>query len=201
MFWLESPTNPCLKISDIEAIGKICRSHNGTKTIFVVDNTLLTSYFQRPLDLGADIVMYSLTKYMNGHNDVSAGALILNDTELYKDLKLIQVKHGLICSPFDCYLVNRGLKTLALRMAKHCENSTAIAKYLEKHPKVLKVVHPALKSHPQYELAKEQSSGHSGMVLVQLNGSLNEVKKFILSLRVFLSSVSEHVLVLQYCRM
>lgn len=190
LFWLESPTNPCLNISDIEAIGQIIRSNNGTKTIFVVDNSLMTSYFQRPLNLGADIVMYSLTKYMNGHNDVLAGALVLNNSELYEELKLIQVKHGLICAPFDCYLVNRGLKTLALRMSKHCENSITVAKYLEKHPKVLKVIHPGLTSHPQFELAKKQSSGHCGMILVQLNGSLNEVKKFILSLRVFVSSDS-----------
>lgn len=190
LFWLESPTNPCLKISDIEAIGKLIRSRNGNKTIFVVDNTLMTSFFQRPLDLGADIVMYSLTKYMNGHNDVLAGALVTSDTELYEELKLIQVKHGLTCAPFDCYLVNRGLKTLSLRMKKHCENSKAVAQYLEAHPKVLKVIHPGLSSHPQNELAKKQSTGHSGMVSVQIEGTIEHVKKFILSLRVFVSSDS-----------
>lgn len=150
----------------------------------------MTSYFQRPLDLRADIVMYSLTKYMNGHNDVLAGALVTNDNVLYEALKLIQVKHGLTCAPFDCYLVNRGLKTLALRMQKHCENSIAVAQYLEKHSKVLKVIHPGLSSHPQYELAKKQSTGHCGIVLVQIDGTIVHVKKFILSLRVFVSSDS-----------
>lgn len=190
LVWLESPTNPCLKVSDIAAIAQAIRSRCGSKTIFCVDNTLLTSYFQRPLELGADLVMYSLTKYMNGHNDVLAGALVTNNSKLYDELKLIQVKHGLTCSPFDCYLVNRGLKTLSLRMDKHCENSLAVAQYLEKHQKVLKVSHPGLPSHPQYELAKKQSSGHSGMIVIQLLGTVNEAKKFILNLRVFMSSDS-----------
>lgn len=150
----------------------------------------MTSYFQRPLELGADMVMYSLTKYMNGHNDVLAGALVTSNTQLYEDLKLIQVKHGLTCSPFDCYLVNRGIKTLALRMQKHCENSTAVARHLEKHPNVLNVVHPGLTSHPQHELAKKQSSGHCGMLVVLLRGTIKEAKKFILHLQVFKSSDS-----------
>lgn len=188
--WLESPTNPCLKISDIAAIAQVIRVCCDSKTIFAVDNTLLTSYFQRPLELGADLVMYSLTKYMNGHNDVLAGALVTNNSKLYDELKLIQVKHGLTCSPFDCYLVNRGIKTLSLRMDKHCENSAAVARFLEKHPKVLKVVHPGLSSHPQHVLAQKQSTGHSGMMVIQLHGSVNEAKKFILNLRVFMSSDS-----------
>lgn len=166
----------------------MARTHKNI--IFVVDNTLLTSYFQRPLDLGADIVMYSLTKYMNGHNDVLAGALVLNDSIIYEDLKLIQVKYGLTCSPFDCFLVNRGIKTLPLRMNKHCENSTAIAKFLQKQPYVLKVIHPALPSHPQHELARNQSTGHSGLLIVQLKGTVNEAKKFILNLNIFKSSDS-----------
>lgn len=148
----------------------------------------MTSYFQQPLELGADIVMYSLTKYMNGHNDVLAGGLVINDSKIYDELKLIQVKFGLTCSPFDCFLVNRGIKTLPLRMKKHCENSIAVARYLEKHPKVVNVIHPALQSHPQHELAKKQSSGHCGLVIVQLSGTINEAKNFILNLKVFLSS-------------
>lgn len=158
--------------------------------IFVVDNTLLTSYFQRPLDLGADIVMYSLTKYMNGHNDVLAGALVLNDSHIYDQLNHIQVKYGLACSPFDCFLINRSIKTLAIRMNKHCENSTTVANFLENHPNVLKVIHPALSSHPQHELAKKQSSGNCGLVIVQLKGTVKEATKFILNLRVFKSSDS-----------
>ncbi|XP_055298496.1 cystathionine gamma-lyase-like [Sitodiplosis mosellana] len=188
LIWLETPSNPCLKISDIAAIAKAARSHKDI--IFVVDNTLMTSYFQQPMQLGADIVMYSLTKYMNGHNDVLAGALVINDSKIYEDLKLIQVKFGLTCSPFDCFLVNRGLKTLPLRMNKHCENGTAVARYLEKHPKVVKVIHPGLPSHPQYELAKKQSSGYCGLVVVQLSGTINEATKFIHNLKVFLSSDS-----------
>lgn len=179
-----------MKISDIAAIAKLVRSRQDADIIFVVDNTLLTSYFQRPLDLGADIVMYSLTKYMNGHNDVFAGALVMNDSNIYERLKLIQVNHGLICAPFDCYLINRGLKTLALRMKKHCENGLAVARFLESHPKVLRVSHPGLSTHPQYELAKMQSTGHCGLVVIQLNGTTDEAKKFILNLRVFLSSDS-----------
>lgn len=188
LIWLETPSNPCLKMSDIAAIAKAARSHK--HIIFVVDNTLITSYFQQPLELGADIVMYSLTKYMNGHNDVLAGALVINDSKIYEELKLIQVKFGLACSPFDCFLVNRGLKTLPLRMKKHCENSTAVARYLENHPKVVKVIHPALESHPHYELAKKQSSGHCGLVVVQLKGTISEATKFIQNLKVFLSSDS-----------
>lgn len=127
---------------------------------------------------------------MNGHNDVSAGAIVVNDSQLYEELKWIQINYGLICAPFDCYLVNRGLKTLALRMDKHCENSLTVARYLEKHPKISKVIHPGLPSHPQYVLARTQSSGHCGMILIQLNGSLDEAKKFVLALRVFRSSDS-----------
>lgn len=190
MIWIETPSNPCLKLSDIAAIAKLARSRPDADIIFLVDNTLLTSYFQRPLDLGADVVMYSLTKYMNGHNDVLAGALVMNNPANYEKLKLIQVEHGLTCSPFDCYLINRGLKTLPLRMDKHFQNGLAVAKFLEAHPKVLKVVHPSLASHPQHELAKKQSSGHCGLIVVQLDGTVDDAKKFILNLRVFLSSDS-----------
>lgn len=168
----------------------MAHSRRDTDIIFVVDNTLLTSYFQRPLELQADVVMYSLTKYMNGHNDVLAGALVVKDTKLYEKLKLIQVNHGLTCPPFDCYLINRGLKTLPLRMKQHFENGLAVAKFLEAHPRVLKVSHPWLQSHPQHELAKSQSSGHCGLIVIQLDGTVEEAKKFILNLRIFLSSDS-----------
>ncbi|XP_055296739.1 cystathionine gamma-lyase-like [Sitodiplosis mosellana] len=135
LIWIETPMNPCLKVSDIAAIAEVAHSHKENEIIFAVDNTFLTSYFQRPLELGADIVAYSLTKYMNGHNDVMAGALVVNNTKIYNDLKFIQSKYGLIVSPFDCYLVNRGLKTLPLRMQKHCENGITVARYLTMHPK------------------------------------------------------------------
>lgn len=177
-------------MSDIAAISEVAHSYKKNDILFVVDNTFLTPYFQRPLDLGADIVTYSLTKYMNGHNDVMAGANIVNDKRLYDDLKFIQGKYGIMSSPFDCYLINRGLKTLPLRMQKHCENSTEVAKYLIMHSKVEKVNHTALPSHPQYELSKKQSSGHSGMLTVQLSGGFNEAKTFVQSLKYFLSSDS-----------
>lgn len=190
LIWIETPSNPCLKVSDIKSISEIAHSRNDTKILVVIDNTLLTSYFQRPLHLGADIVVYSLTKYMNGHNDVLMGAIVLNDKNLYDKLRFIQTRYGLIPSPFDCYLVNRGLKTLPLRMDRHSENSLAVAKYLETHPKVVKVSHPGLVSHSQYKLSQNQSSGHSGLVSIQLEGTVNEAKKFVQSLHVFLSSES-----------
>lgn len=179
-----------MKVSDIAAIAQLAHSNKENEIIFAVDNTFLTSYFQRPLELGADVVAYSLTKYMNGHNDVLAGALVVNNSKIYDDLKFIQSKYGSPLSPFDCYLVNRGLKTLPLRMQKHCENGIAVAKYLASHPKVLNVVHTALPSHPQCELSKKQSSGHCGMLVIQLNGTIIEAKKFIQNLRLFLSSDS-----------
>lgn len=179
-----------MKVSDIAEIAKVAHAHKESNIIFAVDNTFLTSYFQRPLDLGADIVAYSLTKYMNGHNDVLAGAVIVNKIQLYDELKFIQSKYGLIISPFDCYLVNRGLKTLPLRMQKHCENGFAVARYLEAHEKVLKVIHTAMPSHAQYAITKKQASGHCGMVTIQLDGGFNEAKKFVQSLQLFLSSDS-----------
>ena len=151
---------------------------------------MLTPYFQRPLELGADVVMYSLTKYMNGHNDVSGGALIVNNDEIYEKLNFVQTGNGSVLSPFDCYLINRGLKTLPLRMDKHCKNGIEIARYLEKHPKVLKVFHPALVSHPQYEFAKKQSSGHCGVLSFHLNGTQTDAKNLIKSFRVIKSSTS-----------
>lgn len=151
---------------------------------------MMTSYFQRPLELGADVVFYSLTKYMNGHNDVLGGALVTNNSILHDNLKCNQISTGSLLSPFDCYLVNRGLKTLALRMTKHFENALAVADYLESHPKIAKVTHPGLTSHPQYELAKKLGSNRCGIVLAELKGTLKEAKKFIQNLRVFICSGS-----------
>lgn len=187
---METPSNPCLKVSDIAEIAKLAHANENNNIIFAVDNTFLTSYFQRPLEMGADIVAYSLTKYMNGHNDVLAGAIVVNETKLYDELKFIQSKYGLIISPFDCYLINRGLKTLPLRMQKHCENGIAVARHLATHPKVLKVMHTALPSHSQYALTKKQSSGHCGMLTIQLDGGFEEAKTFVQSLQLFLSTDS-----------
>lgn len=151
---------------------------------------MLTSYFQRPLELGADIIMYSLTKYMNGHNDVMGGALVTNNPILYETLVNDQITTGSVLSPFDCYLVNRGLKTLSLRMTRHSENALAVARYLESHPKIEKVTHPGLPSHPQYEFAAKVGSNRIGILLAKIRGSLAEVKKFIQSLQIFICSGS-----------
>uniref|UniRef100_A0A1Q3FRV4 cystathionine gamma-lyase n=1 Tax=Culex tarsalis TaxID=7177 RepID=A0A1Q3FRV4_CULTA len=183
LFWVESPTNPLLKVVNIQAVCNI--AHKLPEILVVVDNTFLSPYFQRPLDLGADIVMYSLSKYMNGHSDVVMGAAIMKDEDLYQKLVFLQVATGIVPSPFDCYLVNRGLKTLALRMERHKTNALAVAKFLEGHPKVDRVLHPGLPSHPQHELSKKQTCGHSGMVAVFLKGGLEEAKVFLQSLQVF----------------
>lgn len=178
-----------MKISDIKAISTL--AHSKKKDIIVaVDNTFLTPYFQRPLDLGADITMYSMSKYMNGHNDVLAGALLLNDDQMHEKLNSYQTHYGSVLSPFDCYLVNRGLKTLALRMTRHNENALAIVQYLVKHPNVKGVAHPSIPSHPQHELAKKQSSGYGGIVSFHINGTKEDAKFFIINLRVFASSGS-----------
>lgn len=183
MFWVESPTNPLLKVVDIEAVCTI--AHKIPEVVVVVDNTFLSPYFQRPLDLGADIVMHSLSKYMNGHSDVVMGAAIMKDEALYKQLQFLQNAAGVVPSPFDCFLVNRGLKTLAMRMERHRSNSLAVAKFLEGHPKVERVLHPGLPSHPQHELAKRQTYGHSGMIAVFIKGGLEEASVFLESLQVF----------------
>lgn len=183
LLWIESPTNPLLKVIDIEAVCAV--AHKFPEVVVVVDNTFLSAYLQRPLDLGADVVMYSLTKYMNGHSDVIMGAAIMNDEALYGKLKFLQNATGIVPSPFDCYLVNRSLKTLSLRMERHKFNSLAIAKFLEGHPKVVRVLHPGLPSHPQHELAKKQSYGHSGIMSFYIKGELEESTVFLKSLQVF----------------
>lgn len=184
LVWLETPTNPIMKVIDIKAVSEIV--HSKTSAFLVVDNTFLSAYFQRPLDLGADIVMYSLTKYMNGHSDVVMGSIATNSTELYDKLKYYQNATGIVPSPFDCYLVNRSLKTLSLRMERHFKNSLAVAQFLEAHPKVERVLHPALPSHPQHKLALAQTFGHSGIMSFYIaNGDLEKSTKFLQALKVF----------------
>ncbi|MEK7789860.1 MAG: aminotransferase class I/II-fold pyridoxal phosphate-dependent enzyme, partial [Planctomycetota bacterium] len=151
LVWLESPSNPLLKLIDIEATAKIAKSRG---IVTVVDNTFATPFFQKPLKLGADIVMHSTTKYLNGHSDVIGGALVMNDQELYDKLQFLQNAAGGVPGPFDCFLVLRGIKTLAIRMERHAGNALKIAQFLENHPKVRKVIYPGLSSHPQHELAK-----------------------------------------------
>jgi cystathionine gamma-synthase len=167
LIWLETPTNPLLKLADIAAIAQVARPR-GIMT--VVDNTFASPYFQRPLELGADISLYSTTKYMGGHSDVVGGALVLNDSGLHERLKFLQNAAGGVPGPFDCWLVLRGLKTLAVRMRAHEANALAVAEFLEQHPAVERVVYPGLSSHPQYELAKRQMCGFGGMISVVLRG-------------------------------
>ena len=182
VIWLETPTNPMLKISDIAAISKIAHKYDCK---VVVDNTFMSPYFQQPLKLGADIVVHSLTKYINGHSDVVGGCLMLNDPDWYKQLWVLQNSIGPCQSPFDSWLVLRGVKTLCLRMQAHQKNALAVAHFLEKHPKVEKVIYPGLESHPQHALAKTQMSGFGGMITFFLKGDLDDCKKFLSSVKLF----------------
>jgi cystathionine gamma-lyase len=180
--WIESPTNPLLKILDIRALVELAH-RRGVKV--AVDNTFMTPYFQRPLELGADLVMHSATKFLNGHSDVVMGCLVTNDEELYPQLKFIQNAAGGVPSPFDSFLVLRGLKTLAVRMQRHQENAFDVANFLVSCREIKRVIYPGLKTHPQYELAKRQMSGFGGMVSLDLAGGLEAARAFVNSLRVF----------------
>jgi cystathionine gamma-lyase len=180
--WLESPTNPLLKISDIKAISAVAKKH---KALTVVDNTFMSPYFQKPLTLGADIVMHSMTKYINGHSDVVGGCMMTSNTSFYKKLWVLQNSIGPSQSPFDSWLVLRGIKTLAIRMRAHQENAMKVAKFLEKHPKIERVVYPGLSSHPQHKIAKKQMSGYGGMITFFLKGDLKKSKKFLEKITIF----------------
>ncbi|MBT6324752.1 MAG: PLP-dependent transferase [Bdellovibrionales bacterium] len=182
LIWLETPTNPLLKISDIKKISKIAKQN---KCLVVVDNTFMSPYFQNPLLLGADIVMHSLTKYINGHSDVIGGALILNNKKIYDKLFFLQKTLGPSPSPFDSWLVLRGIKTLAVRMKAHEQNAFKISKWLEDNKKVDTVFYPGLKSHPQHKLAKSQMSGFGGMITFKIKGGIKESRKFLKSLKLF----------------
>ena len=187
LVWLESPTNPMLQISDIKAI---CEASHTVNAKVVVDNTFMSPYFQNPLDLGADMVVHSLTKYINGHSDVVGGSVMLNDSEHYDKLWYLQNSIGPSQSPFDSWLVLRGIKTLALRMQAHASNAIEIAQFLETHPKVDKVIYPGLESHPQHELAKKQMSGFGGMLSICIKGDLNQTKKFLEEVKLFVLAES-----------
>jgi len=168
MLWAETPTNPMLNIIDIEKLGQISKKH---KLLFVVDNTFATPYLQRPLDLGADIIMHSLTKYMGGHSDVVMGAVICKDEALAERLYTIQNSCGAVPGPMDSFLVLRGIKTLHLRMQRHCENGKVIANFLKDHPKVGEVYWPGFQVHPNHEVAKKQMDDFGGMVSFNLKGN------------------------------
>ena len=161
LIWLETPTNPMMNIIDIKGAAAIAKKHN---LLLGVDNTFATPYLQTPLDLGADIVMHSVTKYLGGHSDVVMGALVVNDDELNERLAFIQNASGAVTGPQDSFLVLRGIKTLHLRMQRHCENGEKVAQYLAKHPKIGKVYWPGFESHPNHDIAKAQMNGFGGMI-------------------------------------
>lgn len=173
MLWVETPTNPLLKVSDLEAMAKIAKEHD---LIYGVDSTFATPVFLRPLEFGADIVMHSTTKYISGHNQLIGGILITNRDDIFEEMKYVQKTIGAVPSPFDCWLTLLGVKTLHLRMAKHTENGQIVAEFLEAHPKVAKVIYPGLPSHPQHEIAKAQMSGYSGMISFELTGGIQAGK-------------------------
>ena len=169
MIWAETPTNPLLKVTDLEAVGKIAKERN---LIFGVDSTFATPVFLRPLEFGADLVMHSTTKYISGHNQLIGGMVITNREDLFGKLKFVQKTIGAVPSPFDCWLTLLSVKTLDLRMKKHAENAQSVAEYLENHPKVASVTYPGLASHPMHHVAKEQMSGFSGMISFELHDGI-----------------------------
>ena len=182
MIWLETPTNPLLRLIDIQAVAEVAHRHN---LLLVVDNTFASPYFQQPLKLGADIVVHSTTKYLNGHSDIIGGVLVLNNEEVYQAIKFYQNAAGGVPSPFDSWLTLRGIKTLAVRMRQHEENAIAVAKFLAEHPRVEKVYYPGLPAHPDYALAKRQMSGFGGMVSFQFKGVHADVDKIVRGFKVF----------------
>lgn len=183
LVWIETPTNPLLRVTDIAKVAAITRKK---RILLAVDNTFATPYLQQPLALGADIVAQSTTKYLGGHSDVVGGALIVDDEELAKRLAFFQNSVGAVPGPFDCFLVLRGTKTLAVRMQRHCENGLAVARWLAKHPKVAKVIYPGLPSHPQHALASRQMRGFGGMISFELKGaSVREAERFVSATRLF----------------
>ena len=187
LIWIESPTNPLLKIADIRAIAQISKKHG---LILVVDNTFLSPYFQKPLSLGADVVVYSTTKYIGGHSDVLGGSIVLNNEDFYKKLAYNQNAVGAVLSPFDSYLTLRGAKTLAVRMEQHQKNALALAEFLAKSPKIKRVLYPGLKNHPHHQIAAAQSSGFGGVLSFELVGTLQDAEDFLSKLKLFSTAES-----------
>lgn len=182
MVWLETPTNPTLKLVDIQKIATMAKAK---KIIVVVDNTFMSPYFQRPLDLGADIVVHSITKYIGGHSDVVGGAVVTSGAALAERLGFLSNSMGAIQAPFDAFMCLRSLKTLPVRMKAHQENAMQVAKFLEGHAKVARVIYPGLKSHPQYDLACKQMSGFGGMITFFIKGGMPAARSFLENVKVF----------------
>lgn len=182
MIWVETPTNPMLKIMDLSLIAAIAKKHH---CLSVVDNTFATPIIQRPLESGIDIVMHSATKYLNGHSDMIGGVVVVKNGMLAEQLGFLQNATGAIASPFDSFLALRGLKTLAVRMERHCENAKALAEWLTTHPKVKKVIYPGLSSHPQHLLAKKQMRYFGGMISVELNATKEQTLRMLEHCKIF----------------
>jgi cystathionine gamma-lyase len=183
MIWVETPTNPLLKLVDLAGVAAIARKRG---IISVCDNTFASPWVQRPLEHGFDIVMHSATKYLNGHSDIIGGMLVVGENaDLRERLGFLQNAIGAIASPFDSFLALRGLKTLALRMERHCRNAMAVARFLAGHPKIERVIYPGLPSHPQHELARRQMDGFGGMVTAILKGDINDARRFLERCEIF----------------
>jgi len=182
MLWLETPSNPLLNIVDLEMAVDIAKKHN---LLTVIDNTFATPYFLRPVEYGIDLVVHSTTKYLNGHCDVVGGAVVTTTDQLTERVQFLLNAMGTPASPFDCWLVLRGIETLPVRMKQHEENAFAIANYLKGHPKVKKVYYPGLEDHPGHEIAKRQMKGFGGIVSFEVNGGMNEVNTFLKRIKIF----------------
>ncbi|MCB0509419.1 MAG: cystathionine gamma-synthase [Chitinophagales bacterium] len=183
LIWIETPSNPMMNIIDIQAVSHLAKAHD---IKLAIDNTFATPYLQQALDLGADIVIHSVTKYLGGHSDVVMGAMVVNDEDLAKEMYRIQNSSGAICGPFDAFLVLRGIKTLHLRMQRHCENGAKIAHFLKNHPKVDKVYWPGFEDHPNHQIAKKQMKGFGGMVSFSLRGNqLEDAKNLVSRTKIF----------------
>lgn len=187
MIYVESPANPVIAITDLSAAANLAHENNA---ILVVDNTFMSPALQRPFEFGADIVLHSMTKFLNGHADVVAGIIIVKNDDDYKSMRKVLNQLGGVIDPFNSFLVHRGIKTLSLRMKKHCENAIQIAEYLEKHPKVKWVRYPGLKSHPNYEVGLKQHKGHGGMISFELNGGFSAGEKVMNSVQLCQLAVS-----------
>jgi cystathionine gamma-lyase len=183
MIWVESPSNPLLKLVDLERAARVARKRG---LVSVIDNTFASPWVQQPLELGFDVVVHSATKYLNGHSDVISGIAVTADAGIAERLGFLQNAVGSVPSPFDCFLVTRGLKTLAVRMQRHCENALAVAQWLERHPRVERVLYPGLASHPQHALAKRQMRGlGGGMVAMFVKGGVEDARRFLSRCRIF----------------